>query len=102
MRRPAPLPGPATVLAMADEGELEALRARVHELERRMDRVIAQLGIPELPLTAPPAPAPSVEVVELARSPKERDRAKALLLYTQQSGTDLETAKRIILGLAEP
>jgi hypothetical protein len=86
---------------MADDGELERLRARVHELERRMDRVIAQLGIPELPLAAPPAPAPSAEVVQLARSHKERDRAKALLLYTQQSGVDLETAKRVILGLAE-
>jgi hypothetical protein len=86
---------------MGDEGELAQLQARVRELERRMDRVIAQLGIPELPLAAPPAPAPSAEVAELARSHKERDRAKALLLYTQQSGVDLETAKRVILGLAE-
>jgi len=86
---------------MGDDGEVEQLRARVRELERRMDRVIAQLGITDLPLTSPPAPAPSAEVVELARSHKERDRAKALLLYTQQAGTDLETAKRVILGLAE-
>lgn len=86
---------------MGDDGEIDQLRARVHELERRMDKVIAQLGIHELPLTAPPAPAPSEEVVELARSHKERDRAKALLLYTQQSGTDLETAKHVILSLAE-
>jgi len=86
---------------MGDDEEIEQLRARVHELERRMDKVIAQLGIHELPLSAPPAPAPSTEVVELARSHKERDRAKALLLYTQQSGVDLETAKHVILGLAE-
>lgn len=86
---------------MGDDGEIEQLQARVHELERRMDKVIAQLGIHELPLSAPPAPAPSAEVVELARSHKERDRAKALLLYTQQSGADLETAKHVILGLAE-
>ena len=39
-----------------------------------MDKVIAQLGIHELPLASPPAPAPSAEVVELARSHKERDR----------------------------
>lgn len=87
---------------MAEDAELDEVRGRLHELERRMDKVIAQLGIPELPLDAPPAPAPSEEVAELARSHKERDRAKALLLYTQQSGTDLETAKRVILALAEP
>lgn len=101
-RRPGDRTGPALRCgSMADEAEVARLQARVHELERRMDRVIAHLGLPELPLAAGPAPAPSDAVIELARSPKERDRAKALLVYTQESGVDLETAKHVITGLAD-
>ena len=84
---------------MADERPDEAaeLRARVEELERRLDKVYEQFDLGEPPIHVDPGKrVVSDEVLALARSGEEKDVAKAVLLHVRLTGADLHTAEQAI------
>jgi hypothetical protein len=76
---------------------LEELAARIAELERRLDKVYERFDLGEPPIHVDPGKmVVSDEVLELARSGKEKDMAKAALLHVRQTGADLHTAEQAI------
>ncbi|HET8592556.1 MAG TPA: hypothetical protein VFL56_02745 [Solirubrobacterales bacterium] len=80
--------------------DLAGLKARVDELERRMDSVMARIGyLPgESPIQRNEAQwAVSAEALEIARSGKEKDIAKAILLHIKQTGAEPEPARQAVL-----
>jgi hypothetical protein len=77
-----------------DQSELET---RVAELERRLDKVFERFDFGEPPITVDPGKRlVSDEVLAVARSGKEDDIAKAVLLHVRQTGADLHTAEQAI------
>jgi hypothetical protein len=64
-------------------------RAQLARLERKVDLILAHLGI-EYVETAPPCPL-SAEVQELARNPAQK--IAAIALHRRQTGVGLKEAK---------
>lgn len=102
LRRAAEQPRPRVsadrLPAVSDD--LSGLAARVEELERRMDSVMARLGyLPGgVPIRRDEAQwNVSAEALELASSGKEKDLAKAILLQIKQTGAEPEPARQAVL-----
>jgi hypothetical protein len=76
------------------------LEARIAELERRMDDLLARIGY--MPGEAPIQRDESQwqvsdEVLKIAGSGKEKDLAKAILLHIRQTGAEPEPARQAVL-----
>ena len=83
---------------MSDDS-IEALGARIAELERRMDDVMSRIGyLPgETPLVRVDEHwAVDADLVELARSGKPKDLTKAIYEHITRSGAEPETAKQAV------
>jgi hypothetical protein len=85
------------VLAVTD---VDALEARITALERRMDQVLARIGY--LPGDAPIQRdeahwAVDPDVVEMARSGKDRDVARAVYEHLKRTRAEPEVAKQAVL-----
>ena len=87
----------ARLLAVTD---VDALEARIAELERRMDQVLARIGyLPgETPIQRDDAHwAVDPDVIEMASSGKDKDVAKAVYEHIKRTGAEPEVAKQAVL-----
>ena len=82
---------------MADP-ELDALRARVEELERRIEILFTNTGAIDMEELGRDAPEPSPEVQTLIATGEVRKAAK---LYMKETGADMATTMAA-LGTLEP
>ncbi len=88
-----------TEVSGVTDDDVEELRARVAELERRMDEVLARIGY--LPGEAPLVRDESqwqvdADLVELARSGKPKDVARAVYEHIKRTGAEPEPAKQAV------
>jgi len=84
---------------MTSDDEVARLEARVAELERRMDEVLSRVGyLPGVtPLIRDDAHwRVDPDVVEMARSGKEKNVAKAVYEHIKRTGAEPETAKQAV------
>lgn len=89
---------------MTPEDEIGGLEARVAELERRMDDVLSRIGY--LPGDTPLIREEShwrvdPDVIEIARSGKDKDVARAVYVHIKRTGAEPETAKQAVLRALE-
>jgi hypothetical protein len=68
--------------------EIDDLRARVEELERRVDLLFTNTGAIDMEEIARDAPEPSPQVQELLQ---RGDARKAAKLYMKETGADMAT-----------
>ena len=81
------------ILLVANVGALVGHGRRFQDVERKLNLVLAHLGIdPKAQVN------PSSEVIDLAADP--RQRIAAIRAYRQQSGADLKEAVAVIDGIA--
>ena len=78
--------------------ELEELKARVTELERRVDLLFTKTGAIDMEELGRDADAPSPEVVALVAAGKIK---QAVMLYREQTGADLAQAMGAIGRLGQ-
>jgi hypothetical protein len=84
------------VLAVTD---VDALEARLTELERRMDQVMARIGyLPgEAPIQRDDAHwAVDADIIEMASSGKEKDVTRAVYEHLKRTGAEPEVAKQAV------
>jgi hypothetical protein len=79
-------------------GDVEDLRARVDELERRVEILFTKTGAIDMEELRRDAPEPSEEVKQLVAEGKVRQAVK---LYQEQTGADMAAAMGAIGGLAD-
>lgn len=96
---PAPQAGTEEAYRVESDEVIEALTARVAELERRMDEVLSRIGY--LPGEAPLVRDESQwqvdpDLVEMARSGKPKDVAKAIYEHFKRTGAEPEPAKQAV------
>ena len=78
--------------------EIDELRARVEELERRVDLLFTNTGAIDMEDLGRGAPEVSPEVRELVA---KGDVKKAVKLYQEQTGADMATAMGALGKLAD-
>ena len=84
---------------MTPEDDIAGLEARVAELERRMDQVMSRIGY--LPGDAPLIRDEAhwrvdPDVLDMARSGKDKDVAKAVYEHIKRTGAEPEEAKQAV------
>jgi len=84
---------------MPADDEVARLEARVGELERRMDQVLSRIGyLPgDTPLIRDEAHwRVDPDVLDIARSGKDKDVARAVYEHIKRTGAEPETAKQAV------